>query len=120
MAAWRDALVLFNRNYYRYPMSVSRGAWARYPTDVGLDPSQQVERTRWLSEIERRSRTTLASEVQSRFFDPGDGDRLIGLASRFGVFVERFFFRAIRPRLVETFASTKVECSEIERLVSDA
>jgi hypothetical protein len=42
------------------------------------------------------------------------------MVPRFGVFIERFFFRAIRPRLLETFASTKSDCSEIQHLISDS
>jgi hypothetical protein len=99
-----DPLVLFNSGYYRYPMSVSRGAWSRFPADVGLDATQRNERLRWISEIERRSTTVLSSELHRRFSDRSDGERLLRMVPRFGVFIERFFFRAIRPRLLETFA----------------
>ena len=120
MSRLLDPLVLFNSGYYRYPVSLSRGAWSRLPADVGLDAAQRQERSRWLSEIERRSKAPFASEVRGRYSDPGDAERLLLMIPRFGVFVERFFLRAIRPRLMETFASTKGDSSEVRRLVSEA
>ncbi len=120
MAVRFHPLVFFDGGYYRYPVSVSRGFWSRLPVDLGLDPPERDQRARWMSEIYRRSRTAFGQEVRARFFDFADPQRLLGMIPRFGVFVERFFFRAIRPRLVQTFASSRGSCSEIQRLAAEA
>lgn len=120
MAVRLHPLVVFDGGYYRYPVSVSRGFWSRLSVDLGLEPPEREQRARWMSEIHRRSGTAFGKEVRARFFDLADPQRLLGMIPRFGVFVERFFFRTIRPRLVQTFASSRSNCSDIQRLAAEA
>lgn len=115
-----DPLALFNSDYYRYPVSASRGFWSRLPSAVGLSPTQFEERLRWLAELERLSRTQFAREAMQRYSDSGDTNRLRAMIPKYGVFVEKFFFRAIRPRLVAAFAASKGESSRVQQLVAEA
>jgi hypothetical protein len=44
-------LIQFNAAYYRYPTSVSRGFWAKYPIEEGLSPDERINRQKWIDKI---------------------------------------------------------------------
>lgn len=113
-------LIQFNAPYYRYPVSVSRGYWARYPTDAGLPQFEAERREDWLSFASAVSETEFGRFISERLSDSSDLPSLRSYLIQHGVFAERFFIRAIRERVSRQLASPGIELSDVAVWLSDA
>jgi hypothetical protein len=103
-----------------YPISISRGFWARYPLEDGLSTNEQEERKKWLARVESLSRSDFDSYVVETFSDVFDYDALKAALSDQGVFAERFFQRRIRERVARQFAKSSMSVEQFQRLISSA
>jgi len=84
-----------------YPRSI-RGL--RYPLPDQLPQVEAAQRDRWLRDAERRAGTRLATAVDELVGGP-EADGLLGLlVTKHGVFVSRFFGRAIMPVVTAALA----------------
>lgn len=108
-------MVRFNAAYYAYPISIRS---ARYPTDSGLSVYDRELRDEWLVRVDERSNSAFAVVVTERFRQPEDSRTLRFLLRKHGVFVERFFHRAIRERVACQFARSTLGLHEIRQLLS--
>ena len=63
-----EPLISFDTEYYKYPNSVSRGYWARYPVETNLNPEDKEDRAKWIEEVERISRTKFHKLIFNCFF----------------------------------------------------
>ncbi len=115
-----ESLVQFNASYYKYPKSISRGFWARYPLEEGLSATDQKDRTKWLRKIEDVSRTDLHRTILDTFGDPSDNRALQTTLSRYGLFAERFFHRGLRERVTRQFAQVPISLEQLQGLFASA
>lgn len=113
-------LVQFNVPYYKYPTSVCRGFWGRYPIDTGLSASEQERRQQWLAAVAKWSQSSFHRIVANTFADPVDDKLLHSLLVEHGLFVEQFFHRRIRERVVRKFAGNRISVEKVHKLLSSA
>lgn len=113
-------LIQFNASYYRYPTSVSRGYWSRYPTDAGLSQYEGERRETWLSFASDVSQTEFGTFVSQRLSESSDLPRLSSYLHQHGIFAERFFIRAIRERISRRLAAPEIDLLDVARSFSGA
>jgi hypothetical protein len=111
-------LVQFNSDYYRYPVSISRGYWSRYLIESGLSKWEIDRRSQWLRAVEGYSKTDFHRIVHDVFSDPADMELLNSLISQHGIFVEKFFHRSIRARVLRKLASYTSDFAQLRNLFS--
>jgi hypothetical protein len=108
-------LVQFNSNYYKYPTSISRGYWGRYPIESGLSNSDREKRKQWLTAVVGYSKTEFHRIVVNNFSNPSDVELLCSIIQLHGIYVEKFFHRSIRLRAMRQFASAKFDLKLIHK-----
>src|SRR3990170_4186005 len=102
-------LVQFDAHYYKYPRSVSRGFWGRYPVEAGLTVDERVERGQWLARVKHLSSTEFHQRIKDVFADPSDDVLLQSLLATHGIFAERFFQRSVRDRVTRNFEDAHLD-----------
>jgi hypothetical protein len=122
MSRKNKPLVQFNADYYKYPTSVSRGYWGRYPTDRELSEIDKEQRQAWIDEINMQVSSGFHKTNRENFFVPSDINLMHSLLHKHGVFVERFFKKEIHERIARMVAKTQLDLNEFQRmfaLISD-
>jgi hypothetical protein len=113
-------IVQCDATYYRYPLSISRGYWARYTLDEGLAPPDRGARESWLRHVKGKSRTPFHDFISTAFVDGRDSALLRTLIVEHGVFAERFFHRAVRQRVLTEFGELRIDLARFQELLSSA
>jgi len=114
------ALVSFNPSYYEYPTSICRGFWGRYALDIDLPTEAQKRRSEWLDNVQRLSSTPFHDHIFSRYSHTADYSVFLTLLQRHGVFVEKFFHRALRHRVLGEMAADPKELVNLKTLMESA
>jgi len=113
-------LVQFDSNYYKYPISISRGYWGRYLIESGLSKSEIESRSQWLTTVASYTNTELHRFVNDNFTNPSDIKLLISLIPQHGIYVEKFFHRNIRLRVLRKLTSINIDFLQLQKLFSIA
>lgn len=113
-------LVHFNASYYRYPRSVWRGYWGRYPLDTGLAEKDLDHRARWLETATEYANSEFHAVVSRGFGELFDSGLMHALLELHGVYVHRFFHNSIRESVARRCAQLKLDPQDVQRLVSSA
>jgi len=115
-----EALVNFSPSYYRYPRSISRGYWGRYALDIDLPTEAQKRRSEWLDNVHRLSNTPFHDHVLFRYSHGQDYEVFLNLLQRHGIFIEKFFHRALRHRVLGEMATDPEELGNLKALMESA
>ena len=111
-------LVQFNSDYYKYPVSISRGYWGRYPIESGLSKSDIESRSQWLTAVAGYSKTDFHRIVNEKFSHPSDVELLRSLIQLHGIYVGKFFHRSIRLQVMRQFTSANIDLRQFQNLFS--
>ncbi|WP_337287889.1 hypothetical protein [Candidatus Methylomirabilis sp.] len=113
-------LVNFDPEYYTYPISLSRGSWARYPLEEGLSPEERRRRAEWLDHVHALANTNFHRHVLSRYGALADYSLFAGTLQRHGLFAERFFHRAVRHQVLGDMIADPQELHNLKVLLDEA
>jgi len=113
-------LINFNASYYTYPVSICRGHWGRYPLDMDLSVDDRKRRIEWLHDVRRLSGTPLHEHVFSKYGQIADDALFIDILQRHGIFVEKFFHRALRHRVLGEIVADPKELGNLKVLFDTA
>lgn len=111
-------LVEFNARIYTYPSSIAWGIPAN-PIQIALSHREIEKRRHWLS-VAIRSRSNYHKMIGEPFADPSDKQILCSLLTEHGIFVEKFFLRSIRERVIHQFAESQIDLHDFQKLLSSA
>ncbi|MCU0643783.1 MAG: hypothetical protein MUC94_05940, partial [bacterium] len=101
-------LIGFNKKYHKYPNSVSRGYWARYPVEIRLNSDEKKDRARWLDEVERLSQTEFYKFISKNFHNSFSEKPFFSLLVNHGIFIEKFFKLSIRELVTNKYNVLKI------------
>lgn len=113
-------LISFNASYYTYPSSICRGYWGRYALDIDLSVEARKRRIEWLLNVRRLSETPFHEHVFSWYGQMADYSLFIGILQRHGIFVENFFHRALRHRVLAELVADPKELGNLKFLIDRA
>src|SRR3990172_2707572 len=116
-----EALVpFFDALYYKYPISISRGYWQKYPIGAGLSSCEKKDQRKGLVEDTKWSHSEYHKMITENFLDPFDNELLSSLLTKYGLFSEKFFHKSIRTRVTRQFTEAKIDLQEFKRILSIA
>ena len=92
-------LVSYDANYYKYPVSVSRGYYTELLSDINLSEVKKAKRKIWISHLAEINHSKLGKFVAEHFVDLSDLEYFESLATRYGIFLQRFFEYYIREKI---------------------
>jgi len=113
-------LVRFDSSYYKYPTSICRGYWGRYPLDMDLSVEDRERRAEWLDNARRLSGTPFHEHVLSRYGGAADYSLFTGVLQTHGIFAERFFHSAVRHRILAEMVADPKELESLKTLKDSA
>lgn len=113
-------LVSFNASYYTYPTSICRGYWGRYALDVDLSAEARKRRSEWLANVRRLSETPFHLHIFSKYARVADDSLFLDTLQRHGIFVEKFFHRALRHRVLGEMVADPKEHEHLKVLMDTA
>ena len=116
----KKPLITYNASYYKYPTSICRGYWGRYPLDIGLSDEDRERRSKWLANLRRLSETPFHDHVFSKYGQETDYSLFIDILQRHGIFIEKFFHRALRQRVLSEMVVDPKELGNLKVLLDSA
>jgi len=120
MAKKIKPLVHFDASYYKYPTSICRGFWGVYPLETGLSSRNIKRRTEWLEAVTVRAKSDFNMMINESYAIPSDIELLECLLEKHGIFLNPFFRRKIRKRVVGKFAEAPIDLAKFEKAFSEA
>lgn len=110
-------LISFDASYYTYPKSICRGYWGRYALDIDLSAIDRKRRNEWLANVSRLSETPFHNHIFSRYGQATDNSLFMDILQDHGLFVEKFFHRAIRNRVLAEMIADPEEHANLKVLM---
>ena len=113
-------LVSFSSSYYEYPTSICRGYWGRYALDIDLSAEACKRRNEWLDNVRKLSVTSFNKHVLSMYGEEADYSMFLNILQRHGIFIEKFFHRSVRNRVLGEIIVDPNEIGNLKTLMEAA
>ncbi|QPM68201.1 hypothetical protein [Atribacter laminatus] len=104
----------------KYPWNIASGYWGNYLIENELDDFQKQRRDEWLKNIFRLSRTKLNEFISNNFRNSEDKTLIKNLLKEHGIFVETFFIKSIKDRIISECGKHDFAVSEFQNILSEA
>ncbi len=110
-------LIHFDINYYKYPKSICRGYFAKYPIKNGLSLIDSENRLKWIKYFEQNKLVEIINNKLNGILHKHEiNDDLL---KEHGIFFERFYKTSIKSSIIkDTILNENFQ--EIERLINDS
>lgn len=118
--AKKQPLVCFNAQYYTYPTSICRGYWGRYALNIDLTANDLKRRDEWLIDVRKLSETPFSKYVFAKFSKESDYSLFTNILQMHGIFVEKFFHRELRYRVLGEIVADSNELDKLKMLMESA
>ncbi|MCF7793555.1 MAG: hypothetical protein K9N09_07350 [Candidatus Cloacimonetes bacterium] len=120
MTNHKRPLIQYDIKYYKYPTSICRGYYAKYPIENGLQYYQIEQRKAWLHHIEDLSKTKF-HKILVELFDINSYFKVLNKdIDEHGIFIEGFFLKRIHLDVFTKYFNTDIEFDEFHNLLNEA